>query len=227
MNTRSNRGSAITTVLGVLLGLALAALLGFGVYLHQSMQNVSELFGKASVALSSVQSSVEAQDYSAAMAAAREAANYAHEASVKLNGVEWTIASKIPVFGADADIVRSAGSITGRLADEAILPVLDSWDVLVANGVIVNGQVDMSQVSTKLDQVVSLAETVKSASAVVESCKVQADTLPTSHFETLNTWVAQLKSTVASVDKTLDELEAIANIVTSASNMLSVFGNAA
>lgn len=227
MNTRSNRGSAITTVLGVLLGLALAAMMGFGVYLHQSMQNVSELFGKASVALSSVQTSVEGQDYAAAMAAAREAANYAHEASAKLNGVEWTIASKIPVFGADADIVRSAGSITGRLADEAILPVLDSWDALVANGVIVNGQVDMSQVGTKLDQVVSLAETVKSASAVVESCKAQADTLPTSHFETLNTWVAQLKSTVASVDKTLDELEAIANIVTSASNMLSVFGSAA
>ena len=205
----------------LIITLLLLAIIGFGAWVGISAKKVSDLFGQASNAYNQVQSSIEAQDYSSALVYARTAASLTSQASTELQGVQWEIASQLPVLGEDARIMRSLGSISGNLADGAVLPVLDGWDVLVQEGVIVNGTIDPTKVTEKLDQLVALADTIQSANAVVDECNARVTTLPTLHFDVLNQWVGELRNTVTSVDTTLDQLAGIASLVTGTASLFS------
>ena len=218
MSNGSKRGFGIIRLIITLL---IVAVIGFGGWIGLSFKKVSDLFSQASNAYTQVQSSVEAQDYSSALVYARTAASLTSQASTELQGVQWEIASKIPVLGEDAGIMRSLGSVSGNLADGAVLPVLDAWDTLAKEGVVVNGSLDTSKVQEKLDQVIGLADTIKSADTVVNECNAQLSVLPTSHFDVLNQWVTQLRTTVASADTALNQLSGIANLVTGTASLFS------
>lgn len=208
---------------GTLLAIVVVVVIAFGAWIGLSARRVGELFGQTSSALEATQERIDAQDYRAAMVSARDAAAYTNEASKELSGVQWEIASKLPIIGVDAGIMRSIGSISGTLSNEAIIPVLDGWDKLVADGIIVDDQVDLSKIGDKVDQFVELAQTLQEADEAVNVCSTDANALPASHFEQLNEWVGQLKTTVASVDEVLDQLVGLANLVTGASSLFSSF----
>lgn len=214
-------------VLGTLLAIVLVVVLAFGAWIGLSAQRAGGLFEQTSNALVALQEHVEAKDYQAAMVSAREAAAYTSEASEELSGVQWDIASRLPALGVDAGVMRSIGSISGKLSNEAIIPVLDGWDALAADGIIVNDQIDFSKIGDKIDQVVALAESLQKADGVVDACSAEANALPASHFDKLNDWVGQVKGAVATVDETLDQLVGVANLVTGASSLFTTFATAA
>lgn len=217
-------GKMLRKVLVACLVLVLVVTIGLCAWVGISARHVGTLFGQMSSSLDTTQQRIQAQDYSAAMASAREAAAYASEASDELAGMQWEIASKVPIIGVDADVMRSIGSIAGSLSNDAIVPVLDGWDTLVKDGIIVDNQIDVNAIGGKIDQFVTLAQTLKDANVAVDECSTRANAMPASHFEQLNVWTGQLKTTIASVDEVLDQLVGMANLVTGASSIISSLG---
>lgn len=200
------------------------ALIGFGAWLGLSAKRVSELFDGAMSSYDSMGANIEAQDYATALADARTAASLTSQAAIELQGTQWDIAARIPVLGTDVSTMRSIGSISGSLADDAVLPVLDGWDELVQDGVIEDGVIDLNKIPTKFEQLASLAATLQTAGTVIDDCNAQAQALPTSHFGTLNEWTAQLRETLDSANTTFDQFEGAIDLVVGVSSALSSLG---
>lgn len=214
---RRRRGGFLRLILFLLL----AAIIGFGVWIGLSAKRVSDLFTQAMSSYETMQASFDAQEYDDALAAARNAADLTSQASSELKGVQWDIAARIPVLGTDVEAVRGIGSISGSLADDAVLPVIDSWDQLAGDGIVVDGALDVGKIPDKVNQVVELAKTLQEASKVVDSCAEQSETLPTSHFGQVNEWADQLRNAVNSVDKSMDDLDVAVDLVVDASSLVS------
>ena len=127
--------------------------------------------------------------------------------------MQWDLASKLPVLGTDVTAMRSISAIAGTLSDDAVIPVLDAWDELSGSGVVVDGQLDATQVQAKATQFVQLAQKISDAEAVVSTCKEQADALPTSHFDEINAWANELRGSIDSADEVVGTLAGVANVV--------------
>ena len=208
-------------ILRTIFVLLLVAVIGLGGWIGFSVKRISDLLGQASTAYEKVQSSVEAEDYDNALVYARTAASLTSQVSSELDGVQWDIASYIPVLGGDVSTVRSVGRISGTLADDAVLPALDSWDKLVGEDVLTNGELDANKVVGKIEQFGDLALTLQNAGKVVDECSVEADALPESHFDAVNGWVAQLRETIASVDGIFDDFGVVIDLVANLTTTLS------
>ena len=208
-------------ILRTIFVLLLVAVIGLGGWIGFSVKRISDLLGQASTAYEKVQSSVEAEDYDNALVYARTAASLTSQVSSELDGVQWDIASYIPVLGGDVSTVRSVGRISGTLADDAVLPALDSWDKLVGEDVLTNGELDTNKVVGKIEQFGDLALTLQNAGKVVDECSVEADALPESHFDAVNGWVAQLRETIASVDGIFDDFGVVIDLVANLTTTLS------
>lgn len=215
-NVTSKRGHGFLKLVFTLL---LAAIVGFGAWFGLSVKRVGDLFGQAATAYEQIKSSVEAQDYDAALTYARTAATLTSQASAELDGVQWDIASQVPVLGTDVATMRSIGTISGTLADDAVVPVLDSWDELAADGIVTGQNVDMGKVSQKMEQLVALAKTLQEAGAVVSDCSSKADALPTSRFEAVNGWTEQLRGAVSSAKTVFEQFGGIVDLVVGVSDM--------
>lgn len=213
------------TLLKIVIVLLLAVVVGFGVWLGTSAKKVADLLSQATIFSEQVQAKIDEKDYDAALAAARKAAGYTSQASVELNGTQWDIAARIPVLGDDVETVRSIGSISGNLADNAVLPVLDSWEQLASDGIISDGSIELSKVPEKFSQLVELAKTLQESSLVVDDCSARANALPASHFNQINEWTAELKKSVESADATFDEFGGVIDLVVNVSNALSTLSN--
>ena len=216
MNATPKRGHKVLRFLIVAL---LAAVVAFGAWFGLSFKRVGDLFGQAANAYEQVRSSVEASDYDSALTYARTAATLTSQASDELGGLQWDIASKVPVLGTDVATLRSIGTISGTLADDAVVPVLDSWDDLASDGVVTGESIDMGKVSQKMEQLVSLAKTLQEAGAVVSDCSRQADALPTSRFDAINGWTGQLREAVSSAKTVFDQFGGIVDLVVGVSDM--------
>lgn len=208
------------TFLKLFLVLILAAIIGFGVWFGTSLKRVGELFGQVDAAYAQMESSIEAKDYQTALVQARTAASYTNQAAAELTTTPWDIAEKIPVVGSDVSTIRSIGSISGTLSDDAVVPTLDALDQLMADGIVDGSAIDISKIGTKLDQVVELANTLRTADKVVDECSAQADNLPTSHFSELNTRVDSLRQTINSMKNLLDQYVNLADMVVGVSDTL-------
>lgn len=210
-------------ILRTIIVLLLVVVIGFGGWMGLSLKRVGDLLGQASMAYEQVEASIEAEDYENALLYARTTASLTSQVSDELEGVQWEIASNIPVLGTDATAVRSIGRIAGTLSDDAILPALDSWDALVSDGVMTDGMLDTTKLVGKIDQVGALATTLQEAGKVADACTVEMDSLPTSHFDAVNQWADQLRGTIISVDETLDQFSLAIDLVAGFSDTLSSF----
>ena len=221
-----NDGRRGHPILRTVLVLLLLVIIGFGGWIGLSVKRVSDLLGQASTAYDKIQTCVEAEDYDNALVYARTAASLTSQVSDELDGTQWDIASHIPVLGEDVSTVRSVGRISGMLADDAVLPTLDSWDALVGDDVLTDGQLDVNKLAGKVEQVGSLALTLQDAGKVVDACSVEADALPVSHFDQVNGWVERLRSTISSVDGIFDDFGVIIDLVANLTTALSSLGQA-
>lgn len=211
------------TLLKLVILLLLVAVIGMGGWLGLSFKRAEGLLSEASASYDQMQLNVEKNDYAQALVDARTAATLTSQAADELDGVQWDLASKLPVLGTDVATMRSISSIAGTLSDDAVIPVLDAWDELSGSGILVDGQLDGAQVQAKAGQVVQLAEEISAASAVVDTCKEQADALPTSHFDQVNGWADELRGKIDSADEVVDALASVANVVLGINSAISTF----
>lgn len=194
---------------------------GFGVWVGLSFKRAAELFGKADAAYAQMERSIESEDYKTALMYARSAATLTSQASDELAGQPWEMAERVPVLGADVSAMRSIGSISGTLADDAVLPTLDALDELMRDGIVEDGTIQVERIGQKLDQVVQLASTLKTANEVVDKCSVQLDGVSPSHVARVNEWVGSLRETMTSIDGVLDQYASVADMVIGMSNAFS------
>lgn len=209
------------TFLKLLICVLLALVVGFGVWIGLSFKKAAELFGEADAAYAQMEQSIEAEDYKTALTHARTAATFTSQASDELAGQPWEIAENLPVLGTDVSAMRSIGSISGTLADDAVLPTLDALDELMSDGIVENGTIQVEEIGQKLEQVVQLASTLRTANDVVDACSVQLDGVSPSHFAQINEWVGSLRETMASIDGVLDQYARVADMVIGMSNALN------
>lgn len=209
------------TFLKFILLVLFVAIVGMGAWLGLSAKRVSDLYGEALETYQQMETHANQQDYGQALVDARTAATLTSQASEELGGIQWDIASYVPVLGSDVTTLRSIGSISGSLANDAVIPVLDAWDELSGSGVVVDGQLDIAQIQAKAGQFVQLAQTIKDAGEVVDTCKAQADALPASHFEALDGWTGSLRTTIDEADGLVDGLENVAGVIVNLSSTLS------
>lgn len=201
------------TLLRLIVLLLLLAVIGMGGWLGLSFKRAEGLLAEASASYDQVQQSVEKNDYAQALVDARTAATLTSQAAEELDGVQWDMASRLPVLGTDVTAMRSISTIAGTLSDDAVIPVLDAWDELSGSGVVVDGQLDATQVQAKATQFVQLAQKISDAEAVVSACKERADALPTSHFDEINAWANELRGSIDSADEVVGTLAGVANVV--------------
>lgn len=201
------------TLLKLIVLLLLAAVIGFGAWLGISFKRTTDILAQANEAYAQMEQCVEKEDYRTALTYARSAAILTTQASEELKGTQWDIAEKVPVLGTEVDTMRSIGSISGTLADDAMLPTLDSLEELMGDGIVEDGTIDVSKIGEKLDQVVQFASNLQEASKVVDECSVQADALPTSRVSFVNEWAGSLKETITSIDGLLDQYVSVADMV--------------
>lgn len=206
------------TFLKMVVLLLLVAVVAFGGWLGVSFKRTTDYLTQAESAYAQMEQSIETEDYKTALTYARSAANLTSQASDELQGTQWNIASKLPVLGAEVDTMRSVGTISGVLADDAVLPTLDSLEELMGDGIVAEGTIDVSKIGEKLDQVVQLASTLQEADKVVNECSAQVDALPTSRFSFVNEWAGSLRETITSMDGLLDQYVSIADMVVSLSD---------
>ncbi len=214
------------TLLKLVILLLLVAVLGMSGWLGLSFKRAEGLLVEASASYDQMQLNVEKNDYAQALVDARTAATLTSQAADELDGMQWDIAARLPVLGTDVSAMRSISAIAGTLSDDAVIPVLDAWDELSGSGVVVDGQLDATQVQAKAGQVVQLAQEISDAEAVVQTCKEQADALPVSHFGEINSWADGLRSTIDSADEFVGTLASIANVVLGINSAFSTFTGA-
>lgn len=222
----SARKRGFGTVITLILVLVLAVVIGFGAWLGLSARRVGVLLEQTSNAYELVQADIEREDYTTALADTRTVAGCANELSAELDGLQWEIASKLPVLGTDVEVARTTGKVSGTLSSDAVLPVLDAWDELMGSGIIENGVVDTNAISDKMSQVSTLVTSLETAGTVIDECSGRMEGLPTSHFEQLNAFATELRGAISSADEAMEGIEATIGLYRDLSSIVSgLFGS--
>lgn len=222
----SARKRGFGTVITVLLVVVLAAVIGYGAWLGLSARRVGALLEQTNAAYELVQADIEREDYTTALVDIRTVAGCATELSAELDGLQWEIASKLPVVGTDVEVARTTGHVSGTLSSDAVLPVLDAWDELMGSGVIEDGVIDADAISNKLSQVSALVTSLETAGTVIDECSAEMKDLPTSHFEQLNAFASELRGAISSADEAMEGIEATIGIYRDLSSIVSgLFGS--
>lgn len=204
----------VRNVILVCLALVLVVVIGFGIWLGTSVKRVDDLLDQANDSYVSMQQSIEDQDYASAVEDAREAAATTVALQEELSGTQWDVAAHLPIAGQDVSVARTSADVSSHFASDAVVPILDAWDELSADGLTEDGKVDLGKIGDKIGQLTALVHTLQDAGAVVEDCSAQLDGLPTPHSERINTYVDSLRSALAKTQKTMDSLEDVLSFYT-------------
>ena len=208
-------------VLPMILALLLVAVVAYGAWFGLSVQRVRTLIGDAQQSYAAMQKDIEAQDYDAALKDARAAATTAGQLESELDGVQWDVAAVLPVLGTDVSVARTLGDVSASFSNDAVIPVLDAWDTLMASGVITDGSFNVQALGAKADQLSSLVHALEDAGAVSSTCINNLDNLPTAHFDELNQAAEKLRSAVSSADEALDSMSGALTVAAGISDLVS------
>lgn len=209
----------VGTILKVCLILVLVVVVGYGAWFGLSIKRASDLLVQVDGQYVTMQQSLEDQDFSAAIEDARNTAATTLALRDELGGLQWEIAGHLPVISEDVRVARSSADISNQFANEAVIPVLDAWEELSSSVVSENGLVDLGKLGSKASQLSELVHKMQDAMTVVDSCSEQLEALPTSHFDELNAYVDELRSSVSSTKALLGDFE---SLLTAYSNLESL-----
>lgn len=111
---------------------------------------------------------------------AMEVSTKAHELQEELSGVEWTIASYVPVLGSDVKSVRVLGDILVDISDEALVPLSQSTDIMSLSSL-------MQESSVNMEAVAALSNVVRQTHPVVTRSAATIEELPEAHIKQIST----------------------------------------
>ncbi len=148
----------------------------------------------------------------------------------KVEGVQWKIASSLPIVSDDVKCVRGLVSIGDSLANDALMPVLTRGEGLMAK--MESANIDftsptalddaMKLVNTMGDEVSKIPDDISHAREVVKTCEAQASALPDSHIEDLNNLKAKLRDATKQANEVFETVESLPSLL---SNLPALLGN--
>ncbi len=188
-----------------IVGLLLAAIVAYGAVLVVSVVRMKGEVDKATAAYQTCQDCMERQDYLAAIDAVEDVADAVDVLEREASAWYWELAERIPVLGQDVDLARDLVVVMDKLANDALMPVLDK-----VRSVGIDGDQDvLSMILRNADAIVSIGPAIASADQTLDECRVITDSMGTSHFEDLNNIATEVRDAVTQADDAFDNIQEI------------------
>ena len=204
--TRSQKRPSPLRILFTLLFLVLVAAGVFAGSLYLSAKKIETHIAGATESYEQCLSQLEQQQFDDALVSIRTTSEEIAIINQGLGGVQWDLAEKLPYLSDDVTCARQSAGIADDLSNGALIPVIEQATQLM-------GDIDSSDPLTgfgnALSKLPDFYNTLASARKIVGSCKTQADTLPESHFESINEWADTVQTAATSAEEAFAQLDVI------------------
>ena len=128
---------------------------------------------------------------------AMEVSSQAHDLQEELSGVEWTIASYVPILGSDVRSVRKLGDILVDISDEALIPLSQSTDIMSLSTL-------MQESSVNMDAVAALSNVVRQTHPVVTRSANTIEGLPKAHIKQISAVLEPAREALVDASSIMD-----------------------
>ena len=186
-----------------ILGLLLVAIVAYGAVLVVSVVRMKGEVDKATAAYQTCQDCIQRQDYLAAIDAVEDVADSIDVLEREASMWYWEFAERIPVLGQDVDLARDLVVVMDKLANDALMPVLDK----VKSVGIGKDENVLSMILGNADAIVAIGPAISRADQTLDECRVITDSMGTSHFEDLNNIATEVRDAVTQADDTFDNIQ--------------------
>lgn len=200
----------------VIIALLLVAL---GVSLKTSADRAKSITDRITADYATLQSQLASADSSGARTTVQSIATECADLKVEVSGIQWEIASKVPVYGEDVEKVRALASVAQKLSGDAAVPVVNAYCTLIDDGIVTADGFDQSKLTTFVGDVSNLLVTMQESKTTVDECASTLDGLGTAHDAQLN---GAISTTRSDVDDLASALDSINPVVTGADKMSSI-----
>ncbi len=142
-------------------------------------------------------------DMNALSAKATELANKTAAMKQTTDGINWKIASYIPILGDDIRAARGLMQQTNNLMQNALVPACNSLAAL-------NPQTLLQDKTINVQTLQDVINTLQSVEPVIRECATAIDNLPTTHISKVTKAVAKVREPLDSVVESLDTVNQLA-----------------
>ncbi len=142
-------------------------------------------------------------DLNALSAKATELSNRTAAMKQTTDGVNWKIASYIPVLGDDIRAARGLVKQADNLMQNALVPACSSLAALNPETLLSDGAINVQTLQ-------SVINTLQSVEPVIRECATQIDNLPATHISKVTNAVAKVREPLDSAVEALDTVNQLA-----------------
>ncbi len=145
-------------------------------------------------------------DMEALSSKANELANRTATMKQTTNGVNWKIASFIPVLGDDIRAARGLVQQADNLMQNAVVPACNSLAELKPDKLLSDGAINVQTLQDVIN-------TLQSVEPVIRECATQIDNLPATHISKVTNAVAKVREPLDSAVEALDTVNQLAPVL--------------
>ncbi|MBQ6454809.1 MAG: DUF4012 domain-containing protein [Eggerthellaceae bacterium] len=202
---RRRRRKILITILVVIL--VLAAAVGFSGYkVYSSAQDLRAQAKTAVTQLNQVQASLEASNFSEAVAATEQLQKTADSMSSTMNTPWWGLASIIPYYGDDVTVAKTLVNVLDDVTTNALTPLTKALEAHPPTTLVGNGTIDIENFK-------ALMNVVQTSIPVIKRNAESLERMPEAHVDQLATTVAPIKEKFLSINDSLEAVDAFAPIL--------------
>ena len=184
----------------------LAALLivvgAFGFGLLRSVQRVQDQAAQAMSVIDELQVAIQAGDKSGLPDAAASLSDAVHAVNEEVSGLNWQVASHMPVYGQDIKSVQVLGGVLVDLADNALTPASSALMGMDLTAILQSGSINAAVVS-------QLADMAQDVAPVISRCTVALEELPAAHISQVSDILGQITGSLSTANTLLSQINNI------------------
>lgn len=214
----ANKRTSPLRFLFVLLLMLVVVIGAYGFMLYTSLSKVRSTAASADTAYHECLTQIENNQYEDALVSIRTVATDVESIDTELQNWQWNIAAQLPVINEDVNCARQSADIANKLANEALMPMIEDAGALF-DGISTGNALET--IPDALAKVPDLYATVTDARKVVATCKTNADALPTSHFDELNSMAETVKTATYEAEETFASFDVIFDTIDGLSGLVS------
>ena len=202
---RRRRRRILITILAIVL--VLAAAVGFSGYkVYSSAHDLKAQAKTAVTQLNQVQASLEASNFSEAVAATQQLQETAVSMSNTMNTPWWALASIIPYYGDDVTVAKTLVNVLSDVTSNALAPLTKALESHPPTTLVGNGTIDIENFK-------ALMNVVQTSIPVIKRNAESLESMPEAHVDQLATTVAPIKEKFLSINDSLEAVDAFAPIL--------------
>lgn len=193
----------VVVILVVLIGVG-----GFAAYTGTALANSAKIVKSDASAvmtdISNLKDQVFNEQAEAANATARDIVNRAENMKKETSGWAWDVASKVPVYGSDVQIVKDLADVLYDLGNGAVVPlVAEATQVSMSSLISPNGDINVEQAQR-------LINALDNAAPAINACAAKIEKMPDAHLEQINEPLQKAKESIDGLGKVTQFVDKIA-----------------